>query len=112
MDRSRLPVARLPLLSSKRQSAVTCAFGADLVIESIQVAGDTVWLGDEFGPFVISATLNGRITGVYPAMAGAMVLKGPDSPGISATSVMGKDWTVQRSGGYEGLALQPGTGLF
>lgn len=111
MDRSRLPVARLPLLSSKRQSAVTCAFGADFDIESIQVAGDTVWLGDEFDPFVISATLDGRITGVYPTLVDDMVLQGPDSPGISATSVMGKDWTVQRSGGYEGLALQPGTGL-
>ena len=33
------------------------------------------------------------------------------SVGISATSVAGKDWTVQRSGGYEGMALQPGSGL-
>ena len=38
-------------------------------------------------------------------------LKSADTPGISATSVMGKDWTVPRSGGYEGMALQPGTGL-
>ena len=38
-------------------------------------------------------------------------LNGADTPGISATSVMGKDWNVPRSGGYEGMALQPGTGL-
>jgi len=38
-------------------------------------------------------------------------LKSADTPGISATSVIGKDWAVLRSGGYEGMALQPGTGF-
>lgn len=85
--------------------------GADFDPESIQVVGDTVWIGEEFGPYVISATLDGKITGVYPTMMGEAVLKGVDAPGISAISVAGKDWMAQRSGGYEGMALQPGTGL-
>lgn len=83
--------------------------GADFDLESIQRVGDSLWIGDEFGPYLIEADLDGQIRGVYPTMLDGKQLKGPDTPGISATSVMGKDWSVPRSGGYEGMALQPGT---
>jgi len=72
---------------------------------------DAIWIGDEFGPYLIEADLQGRVLGVYPTMIDGQPLKSPDTPGITATSVMGKDWTVPRSGGYEGMALQPDTGL-
>jgi hypothetical protein len=85
--------------------------GADFDPESIQVLNGEVWIGDEFGPYIIRATLDGRVLAVTPTMMGETVLKSPDTVGISAVSVMGKDWTVQRSGGYEGMALQPGTNL-
>ncbi|WP_386166878.1 esterase-like activity of phytase family protein [Sulfitobacter pontiacus] len=85
--------------------------GADFDLESIQRVGDSIWIGEEFGPYLIEATLDGRIKGVYPTMVDGVQLKGPDTPGISATSVRGTDWTVPRSGGYEGMALQPETGL-
>lgn len=85
--------------------------GSDFDLESIQRVGDTIWIGDEFGPYLIEADLDGRVKGVYPTILDGEQLKGPDTPGISATSVMGKDWTVPRSGGYEGMALQPDTGL-
>lgn len=85
--------------------------GADFDLESIQRVGDSIWMGEEFGPYLIEAALDGRIKGVYPTMVDGVQLKGPDTPGISATSVKGTDWTVPRSGGYEGMALQPETGL-
>lgn len=85
--------------------------GADFDLESIQRVGDSIWIGEEFGPYLIEATSDGRIKGVYPTMVDGVQLKGPDTPGISATSVKGTDWTVPRSGGYEGMALQPETGL-
>ena len=85
--------------------------GADFDTESIQLLNGEVWIGDEFGPYILRVGRDGRVLAVYPTMLGDAVLKGPDSPGISALSVAGKDWTVQRSGGYEGMALQPGTGL-
>ena len=40
-----------------------------------------------------------------------MVIKGPDTPGVRVPAQPGKEFTVQRSGGFEGMALQPGTGL-
>jgi hypothetical protein len=85
--------------------------GADFDTESIQVLNDEIWIGDEFGPYIIRARLDGTVLAVHPTMMGDTQLKSPDTPGISAVSVMGKDWTVQRSGGYEGMALQPGTNL-
>ncbi len=85
--------------------------GADFDPESIQLLNGELWIGEEFGPYILRVSLNGKVLAVYPTMAGDVQLKGPDTPGISATSVAGKDWTVQRSGGYEGMALQPGTNL-
>jgi len=82
--------------------------GADFDTERIQVLNGEVWIGYEFGPCLIRAGLDGRVLGVHPTRLGDTVLKGPDTPGISAMSVMGKDWTVQRSGGHQGMALQPG----
>jgi hypothetical protein len=85
--------------------------GADFDPESIQLLNGELWIGEEFGPYILRVSLDGKVIDVYPTMAGEVQLKGPDAPGISATSVAGKDWTVQRSGGYEGMALQPGTNL-
>src|SRR5690606_23666269 len=39
------------------------------------------------------------------------LLAGPDTPGVTVPAQPGKDFRVQRSGGYEGMALQPGSGL-
>jgi len=85
--------------------------GADFDPESIQLVNGEIWIGEEFGPYLIRATLDGRILAVHPTMSGDTVVKSVDHPTISGLSVAGKDWTVPRSGGYEGMALQPGSGL-
>ena len=85
--------------------------GADFDLESIQVIGDMVWIGEEFGPFLIRATLDGVVTGVFPTMMDGAPLRSVDHPAISGVSKAGTDWRVPRSGGYEGMALQPGSGL-
>lgn len=85
--------------------------GADFDPESIQVLGDDVWIGEEFGPFVIRATRDGRVVSVHQTMLDGNPLKGPDTPGVTVPATAGKDFRVQRSGGYEGMALQPGTDL-
>ncbi|BCP54906.1 hypothetical protein K32_35230 [Kaistia sp. 32K] len=85
--------------------------GADFDPESIQVLGDEVWIGEEFGPYIVRATLDGRVLAVYPTLLDGEVLRGPDTPGVVVPAVPGKDFRVQRSGGYEGMALQPKTNL-
>ena len=85
--------------------------GMDFDPESIQVIGETVWIGEEFGPYLISATLDGRITGVYPTLIDGVEARSPDHPALRVPAVAGTDFVVTRSSGYEGMALQPGTGL-
>lgn len=85
--------------------------GADFDPESIQVLDGEVWIGDEFGPYIIHATLDGKVIAVYPTKLNGKPLLGPDTPGVTFPAVAGKDFHAQRSGGYEGMALQPGTNL-
>jgi hypothetical protein len=85
--------------------------GADFDLESIQRVGDEIWIGEEFGPYLIRATLDGVVTGVFPTMADGAELRSVDHPRVTGLSKPGADWRVPRSGGYEGMALQPGTGL-
>ena len=42
--------------------------GADFDPESIQYLNDEIWIGDEFGPYIIRAGLDGRVKAVYPTM--------------------------------------------
>ena len=85
--------------------------GADFDPESIQYADGAIWIGDEFGPWIIKATPDGRVQQVFATMLDGVKLTGPDTAGTVVPAQPGKDFRVQRSGGYEGMALQPGTGL-
>ncbi|MCV6595969.1 MAG: esterase-like activity of phytase family protein [Mangrovicoccus sp.] len=81
--------------------------GGDFDLESIQVIGDELWIGEEFGPYLIRATLDGVLTGVFPTMMGETELRSPDHPALRVPAQAGVDFTVPRSGGYEGMALSP-----
>lgn len=107
----RDPDMKVPFRIAYEGSDSRYLTGADFDPESIQLLNGELWIGEEFGPYILRVSLDGKVLAVYPTMQGDMQLKGPDTPGISATSVAGKDWTVQRSGGYEGMALQPGSNL-
>ena len=85
--------------------------GADFDPESIQYLNGEIWIGDEFGPYVIRATEDGRILSVHQTVLDGKSLTGPDTPGTVVPAAAGKDFRVQRSGGYEGMALQPRTNL-
>ena len=93
------PDHKVPFRIAYEGSAGRYLTGADFDIESVQLLNGELWFGDEFGPFLIRTTLEGKVLAVHPTMRGEAVLKGPDAPGVSAMSVMGKDWVVPRSGG-------------
>jgi hypothetical protein len=81
--------------------------GQDFDPEAIQVIGDTVWIGEEFGPFLIRATLDGRVTGVFPTMLDGREIRSPDHPALFIPAEAGRDWVVPRSAGFEGMAATP-----
>lgn len=85
--------------------------GGDFDPESIQVIGDAVWIGEEFGPSLIRATPDGRVTGLFPTLRGGREIRSPDHPALVVPAQAGRDWIVPRSAGFEGLALNPQTGM-
>jgi hypothetical protein len=81
--------------------------GADFDTESLQIVGDRVFIGDEFGPFMITATLDGVILDVQGTVLGEDRLRSPDHPSLSIPAEAGADYRVPRSRGFEGMALTP-----
>ncbi len=81
--------------------------GSDFDLEGFQFVGDTLWIGEEFGPYVIKADRTGKVLGVFETMASGQKVRSPDhwevatpgAPGLSYTNV-----NLRRSKGYEGFA--------
>ena len=107
----RDPDGKVPFRIAYEGSDSRYLTGSDFDPESIQYLNGEIWIGDEFGPYIIRATEDGRVLSVHQTMLDGQPLRGPDTPGVVVPAVAGKDFRVQRSGGYEGMALQPGTNL-
>ncbi|KXZ44658.1 hypothetical protein GPECTOR_64g152 [Gonium pectorale] len=75
--------------------------GADLDIESIQPVGDSFWIGDEFGPYLIEVGPNGRVRSFFETPLGAGVVKSPDHDSLSLPNPEGSlpTYTLKRSRG-------------
>ncbi|PZQ99273.1 MAG: hypothetical protein DI533_00785 [Cereibacter sphaeroides] len=105
------PDRKVPFRITSEGSEKRYLTGADFDPESIQLVNNEIWIGEEFGPYLIRATTDGKVLAIYPTMIDGTLAKGPDTPGVQVPAQPGKDFTVQRSGGYEVMGLQPGTGL-
>jgi hypothetical protein len=79
--------------------------GTDFDIESMQFIGDSVWFGDELGPYLIRTDRAGKVLAVYETMLDGKVLRSPDHYAVTTPAVPGAFSTpVRRSRGYEGMA--------
>lgn len=81
--------------------------GADFDPESFQFAGGALWIGEEFGPYLIKADLNGKVLGVFETRVDGKVVRSPDAPGIlmpGAPDAKPTPFEVKRSKGFEGMA--------
>ncbi|MDB5413137.1 MAG: hypothetical protein JWR10_1472 [Rubritepida sp.] len=84
--------------------------GQDFDLESIQPLADgSFYFGEEFGPYLIQADAQGRVTRLVETRLDGEVLRSPDHPALSmpATPTAGTPFRVRRSGGFEGLAQTP-----
>jgi hypothetical protein len=80
--------------------------GSDFDTESFQFAGGHLWIGDEFGPYLIKADLNGKVIEVFETFIDGKLIKSPDhftvtSPALPTDFVK---FQLRRSKGYEGMA--------
>jgi hypothetical protein len=80
--------------------------GSDFDLEGFQIIGDKLWIGEEFGPFLIRADLTGKVEAVFETEVDGKVVRSPDHPAVQApaTPATAIETRVRRSKGYEGLA--------
>ncbi|GLS13809.1 esterase-like activity of phytase family protein [Hydrogenophaga electricum] len=83
--------------------------GADLDLESFQFAGGALWIGEEFGPFLIKADLQGKVLAVFETQVDGKAVRSPDHPAVTTPGAPGGEvkFQVRRSKGYEGMAASP-----
>ena len=80
--------------------------GSDFDLEGFQIIGTTLWIGEEFGPYVIKADMTGRILGVFETMADGKPVRSPDHFAVASPGLPGQagNFNLRRSKGYEGFA--------
>lgn len=80
--------------------------GADLDVESFQIVGSSIWIGDELGPYLIEADKTGRVLAVFETEIDGKIVKSPDHYSLSMPAKPGDPvpFTVRRSRGFEGMA--------
>ncbi|MGL4729799.1 MAG: esterase-like activity of phytase family protein, partial [Bosea sp. (in: a-proteobacteria)] len=83
--------------------------GADFDPESIQNIGGKIWIGEEFGPFLIRADASGKIEAVFETTIDGKPARSPDHYAVAspATPDATASFNVRRSRGYEGMAASP-----
>ncbi len=89
--------------------------GADFDPEAFQFAGGFLWIGEEFGPYIIKADLNGKVVEIFETFVDGKLIKSPDHFSVVAPNTPTDlvAFQLRRSKGYEGMAASTdGTKLY
>lgn len=81
--------------------------GSDFDTEGFQIIGDKIWIGEEFGPYVIRTDMNGKVEAVFETMADGKPVRSPDHYAVTTQNpgqAMPATVNLGRSRGYEGFA--------
>ncbi len=81
--------------------------GADLDPEGFQIIGDTLWIGEEFGPYIIKADMTGKVLAVFETTADGKPVRSPDHWEVRSPAAPGATYSnvnLRRSKGFEGFA--------
>lgn len=84
--------------------------GGDLDTEGFQPIGDLVYIGDEFGPYVIAVEREtGIVVSFFETYADGELVMSPDNPALQLPNPGGDlpAYNLRRSRGYEGFAASP-----
>lgn len=104
----RDPDGKIPFRITYQGTTERYLTGADLDLESLVVIGETVWLGDEFGPYLIRADLSGRVTGFFETDLEKVRMRAPEHHSLQMPATPAVvAFEVPRSGGFEGMAATP-----
>ena len=111
------PDRKVPFAIQNEATAKRYLTGVDFDIESIQKIGNELWIGDEFGPYILRTDLDGKVLGVTETVVDGKTYRSPDHYMLNRLPNLPSDampqWEVKRSGGFEPMAKSPdGTKLY
>ncbi|MEN3109983.1 esterase-like activity of phytase family protein [Uliginosibacterium paludis] len=103
------PDRRIPFRIVHEDTKTRYLTGSDLDTESFQFAGGALWIGDEFGPWLVKADLSGRVLAVFDTLVEGKPVRSPDNPAVSSPGAPNQtpSFEVRRSKGFEGMASSP-----
>ncbi|MES2945094.1 MAG: esterase-like activity of phytase family protein [Pseudomonadota bacterium] len=101
------PDRKIPFFIVNENTAGRYLTGSDFDPESIQVVGDEWWIGDEFGPYVLRVTPQGKVLGVIETVVAGKAYRSPDhylNGRIASNYPADTTFETRRSGGFEPMA--------
>ncbi|WP_342359469.1 esterase-like activity of phytase family protein [Terrarubrum flagellatum] len=100
------PDKKVPFRIVHEGTAKRYLTGADFDTESFQIIGDTIWIGDEFGPYLLKTDKSGKVLGFFETLADGKPVRSPDHYTMTApaTPTATLDFNARRSKGFEGMA--------
>ena len=72
------PDGKIPFQIVTEGSKERYLTGADLDVESFQPIGTSIWIGDEFGPYLIEVDATGKVLSFFETELGGQIAKSPD----------------------------------
>ncbi|CCD98832.1 esterase-like activity of phytase family protein [Bradyrhizobium sp. STM 3809] len=104
------PDRKVPFRIVHEDTAKRYLTGSDFDTEGFQIIGDTLWIGDEFGPYIIKADKSGKVLAVFETVADGKPVRSPDHWAAQSPGAPGATYTnvnLRRSKGFEGFASSP-----
>jgi hypothetical protein len=101
------PDRKVPFRIVHEDTAKRYLTGADFDTEGFQIIGETFWIGDEFGPYILKADRAGKILAVFETLADGRPVRSPDHWAVQSPGAPGATYTnvnLRRSKGFEGFA--------
>jgi hypothetical protein len=99
------PDKKVPFLIVNEGTDKRYLTGADFDLESFQLAGDTIWFGDEFGPYLIATDRQGKVKQIVETKVNGKPVRSPDHYAVRTPGAPGAvTFESRRSKGYEGMA--------
>ncbi|KTS22769.1 glycerophosphodiester phosphodiesterase [Methylobacterium indicum] len=105
----RDPDRKVPFRIANEATESRYLTGSDFDPESFQFVGDRIWIGEEFGPFLIEVDRSGKVQAVVETLAAGKPVRSPDNPAVTTPAMPGGAvaFNARRSKGFEGMAASP-----
>lgn len=84
--------------------------GADFDPESFQIIGNDIWVGEEFGPWLLRFDKAGKLRAMVETNVEGRVIQSPDHPALKLPGKPDESipiFSAKRSKGFEGMAAAP-----